>query len=216
MSPRTIRRAAERRALKEARKTANRANSQFSTGPRSEEGKAVSSQNALKTGLTGRTVLLPNDDSAAFEQHVAAYHSEYRPAGLRETELVQSLAETRWRLNRIVTIEAALFAQQAEAAEGEEDTPAPAALDCYLKHEKTLKNLHLQEARLNRRFEKDLAELRELQKERHTAELISAAAGQEFPPQLTEWTEKNGTPGFEFSTAPNTIPTALAAPLLES
>jgi hypothetical protein len=39
-------------------------NAQLSTGPRSAEGKAVS-MNAVKTGLTGRTVLLPSDDAEA-------------------------------------------------------------------------------------------------------------------------------------------------------
>jgi hypothetical protein len=34
---------------------ANQRNAQFSTGPTSEAGKAKSSLNAVKTGLTGRT-----------------------------------------------------------------------------------------------------------------------------------------------------------------
>src|SRR4051794_40029450 len=38
---------------------ANRANAHLSTGPRTPEGKAKSCLNAVKTGLTGRTVLLP-------------------------------------------------------------------------------------------------------------------------------------------------------------
>jgi hypothetical protein len=95
-----------------------------STGPRTEEGKAISSKNALKTGLTGRTVLLPSDDAAAFEQHVRAYFDEYKPQRLRERELVQSLAETRWRLNRSFALEAALFSQIA--ADAEEGAPLPA------------------------------------------------------------------------------------------
>ena len=142
----------------------NRLNAQSSTGPRTEEGKAISSKNALKTGLTGRTVLLPSDDSAAFEQHVQAYFDEYKPQGLRERELVQSLAETRWRLNRSFALEAALFSQIA--ADAEEGAPAPSNIENLLKYEKTLKNLHLQEARLHRRFDKDLTELRELQQTR--------------------------------------------------
>jgi hypothetical protein len=119
MSPRSIRRAAERKAQKEARKaalsearlTANRANAQLSTGPSSEEGKSVSSLNAVKTGLTGRTVLLPSDDAAQYEQHLAEYADEYRPVGLRERELVQSLADTQWRLQRIPGLEMAIYAQ---------------------------------------------------------------------------------------------------------
>ena len=40
--------------ISDARLAANRANAQKSTGPSSSEGKATSSKNALKTGLTGR------------------------------------------------------------------------------------------------------------------------------------------------------------------
>ena len=149
----------------------NRRNAQSSTGPRTPEGKAASSMNALKTGLTGRTVLLPTDDAAAFEQHVASYFAEYQPEGLRERELAQSIAETRWRLNRSFVIEAAIFAQVSPAAE--EGAPLPAALDNLLRFEKTLKNLHLQESRLSRRFDKDLAEIRELQQTR-TRNMLAA------------------------------------------
>ena len=48
MSPRTIRRAIERKAkkLESKRLLANQANAQFSTGPTSEEGKARSCLNA--------------------------------------------------------------------------------------------------------------------------------------------------------------------------
>jgi hypothetical protein len=152
----------------------NHLNAQSSTGPRTEEGKATSSKNALKTGLTGRTVLLPSDDRAAFEQHVKAYFDEYKPQGLRERELVQSLAETRWRLNRSFALEAALFSQIS--ADAEEGAPVHARLENLLKYEKTLKNLHLQEARLHRRFDKDLAELRELQQTRAREEMLATSA----------------------------------------
>ncbi|MBV9938821.1 MAG: hypothetical protein JO150_09975 [Acidobacteriaceae bacterium] len=43
--------------VSERRLAANRANAQWSTGPQTPEGKAKSSLNAVKTGLTGRTVL---------------------------------------------------------------------------------------------------------------------------------------------------------------
>jgi hypothetical protein len=152
----------------------NRLNAKASTGPRTEEGKAISSKNALKTGLTGHSVLLPSDDRAAFEQHVQAYFDEYKPQGLRERELVQSLAETRWRLNRSFALEAALFSQVA--ADVEEGAPVPGHLENLLKYEKTLKNLHLQEARPHRRFDKDLAELRELQQTRKREEMLSTNA----------------------------------------
>ncbi len=50
--------------ISETKLKANRENATHSTGPKTEEGKKISSHNALKTGLTGRTVLLPTDDVA--------------------------------------------------------------------------------------------------------------------------------------------------------
>ncbi|MBV8808776.1 MAG: hypothetical protein JO033_08885 [Acidobacteriaceae bacterium] len=44
---------------------ANRENAKLSTGSKTESGKAKSSLNAVKTGLTGRTVLLSGDDAEA-------------------------------------------------------------------------------------------------------------------------------------------------------
>ena len=65
----------------DAQLAANRANSKLSTGPTTETGRTASSLNALKSGLTGRTVLLPTDDLALFEAHVAALTAEYQPVG---------------------------------------------------------------------------------------------------------------------------------------
>ena len=71
---------------------ANRENAQHSTGPRTEEGKARSSMNAVKTGLTGRTVLLPGDDVAAYREHLACLEERHKPANDAENMLVQSVA----------------------------------------------------------------------------------------------------------------------------
>ncbi|MBV9266892.1 MAG: hypothetical protein JO061_12055, partial [Acidobacteriaceae bacterium] len=76
---------------------ANQKNAQLSTGPTSETGKAKSSLNAVKTGLTGRTVLLPGDDAALYESHVAQFVKHFEPTGEQEQNLVQSLADTEWR-----------------------------------------------------------------------------------------------------------------------
>lgn len=43
----------------------NRANSQFSCGPRTAESKQRSSLNALRHGLTAASPVLPSEDSAA-------------------------------------------------------------------------------------------------------------------------------------------------------
>src|SRR5690348_2148931 len=151
---------------------ANRQNALLSTGPRTPEGQAKSSLNAVKTGLTGRTVLLASDDIAEYELHLAAYAEEFAPVGLLETNLVQSIADTDWRLRRIPALESALFAKgRIEFADlfNEQDLVArPHLIDAhtFITYEKQIRNLQLQEARLARRREKEIAELRRLQAER--------------------------------------------------
>ena len=84
---------------------ANQANAQKSTGPTSAEGKQRSSLNALKTGLTGRTVLMPGEDAEAYRLHCERFEDQFQPATSEEKELVQSLADLRWRLLRCAQLE---------------------------------------------------------------------------------------------------------------
>jgi hypothetical protein len=86
------------RPVSDAQLNANRANFQHSTGPRSDEGKAKSSLNAIKTGLTGRTILLPTDDTDAYQQHVNRIFEDLSPVTDKERVIVQTVADTDWRL----------------------------------------------------------------------------------------------------------------------
>jgi len=97
-------------AVSNARLAANRANAQKSTGPASTEGKATSSKNALKTGLTGATVLLPNDDAIIYQAFVESIFEQYTPATDQENRLTQLIADTEWRIHRIAPLEAGIFA----------------------------------------------------------------------------------------------------------
>ena len=159
-------------AVPPARLAANQRNALLSTGPQTPAGKAKSALNAVKTGLTGRTVLLPSDNVAEYERHLAAYAEEFAPVGLLETNLVQSIADTDWRLRRVPALESALFAKgRIEFAElfNEQDLALrPHLIDAhtFITYEKQIRNLQLQEARLARRREKEIAELRRLQNER--------------------------------------------------
>ncbi|MBV9034354.1 MAG: hypothetical protein JO182_07650, partial [Acidobacteriaceae bacterium] len=160
---------------------ANRANPQLRTGPTTPEGKAKASLNALKTGLTGRTVLLPSEDAEAYETHLLQYLERFAPVGNQETELVQSLADTQWRLHRIPGLEFGLFAlgrkRYAELFEEETDTQVRAALlDAHIlmTEAKHFKNLHLQESRLRRQYRQDLEELTQLQRQRQEVEAQEA------------------------------------------
>lgn len=216
MTARSIRRAMERKAQKQARKQqveANRQNAQLSTGPTSPEGKAISSKNALKTGLTGKAVLLPSDDAASYEQHVGAFFDELNPQGDRETELVQSIADTKWRLARIPGLEFGIYAlgriQFAEEFAHLPQAEAAALVEAktFLTFQRQLNNLSIQESRLRRQYEKDLAELRRLQ-ELRAADNAKARPARAESPTAQEI-------GFVFSTAEiadDTLDLTLPAP----
>jgi hypothetical protein len=184
----------------ERRLAANRANAQRSTGPRTEEGKAASSRNAVKTGLTGRTILLPAEDAASYEAHVERYRQEFQPVSARETQLVQNLADTQWRLDRIPSLENGIFALgRLRYAELFPDKEAMHLLDAHiLMHEaKHFQNLHRQESRLRRQYRQDAQELKELQAKRQKEQEEQEQARQTAAPKTLA-----ATNGFEFANHP--------------
>jgi hypothetical protein len=250
MSPRAIRRAAERQSLKraveltkvmtasvgadhppdtfvfadliddikqtsEARIIANRANAQLSTGPCTEEGKAKSSLNAVKTGLTGRTVLLPSDDALIYQQHLDRHFAEFSPATDKEKAFVQIIADTEWRLLRIAPLEAGIYAVGCRKLAGqfaeEKDPTNRAALitaEVYLTYRKDLSNLALQERRLRNQCKADVAALKQLQQERAGQEKAVAQKRKEEVERAFEIKQKHDKQrvvfvsedhGFDFS-----------------
>ena len=148
----------------QAQINANRANAQHSTGPQSSTGKATSSRNAVKTGLTGVTVLLRSEEDAeAYRAHILSYEKQFNPVGPEESALVQSIADIRWRLNRIPALEMALLTigrQELGGSNEAYDQPEFAAIvemEIRRAYVKDFRNLHLQENRLVNRRQREMA-----------------------------------------------------------
>jgi hypothetical protein len=155
---------------------ANRANAQLSTGPTSSEGKLKISHNAVKTGLTGRTVLLPSDDIAAYQAHVQRVFNEYGPESDEEKRLAHCIADTLWRLERIPVLEAGIYAigrceLAAQFADESDESVRKAMIEAqiFLAYRRDFNNLSIQENRLRRLYEKDEAELNRAINEREQA-----------------------------------------------
>jgi hypothetical protein len=83
----------------------NRMNAHHSTGPRTEAGKQQSSLNAVSHGLTAQNPVLPTEDPDKYQQHLKSFTDEYHPSGATESQLVQALADSSWRLHRILALE---------------------------------------------------------------------------------------------------------------
>ena len=198
----------EKSTLSDAQLAANRANAQHITGPTSAEGKAKVSLNAVKTGLTGRTVLLPTEEAAPYQALLVEYEKLLQPVGVEERALVQSLVDCRWRLDRIPGLEMALLVlirNEWIALDPKYNNPVTAILtemEIRRKHEKEFRNLQIQEGRLARRREKEMAELLRLQKERKAkqAEALAQAAQAYLLAAHRNQPFDLAALGFEFST----------------
>ncbi len=198
----------------EAQINANRANSQHSTGPKTEAGKAVSAFNAVKSALTGRTILLPNDDIPRYQTLAQKMIDFHKPFDYMEGLLVQSLTDTEWRLQRIPALDAAVYALASrEMGATLSEDPEAAQLQVEMKYERQFRNLRLQETRLRRMYREDLARLEQIQAARKEA--AEAAAEEEAEKASVEKPvaapatnpQPSATPeiGFEFSTTEKAV-----------
>lgn len=87
--------------------SANRDNAKKSTGPRSEAGKSVVSQNARTHGLLSRNLIVEGESQEEFSQLLAELADEFQPVGLVEHALVERVGIALWRQRRLVRAESA-------------------------------------------------------------------------------------------------------------
>jgi hypothetical protein len=88
---------------------ARRRNGRLSRGPKTPEGKAIVSRNALKYGLLSSDPVAPGDSLEEF----AAFREEYlkglRPVRAIQKRLAEQIVADAWRLSRIPRIEAEIY-----------------------------------------------------------------------------------------------------------
>ena len=94
---------------------ANRRNGHRSTGPKTEEGKAVSRTNATRHGILSAVQVLPGqEDPDEWTTHLEALLEDLSPAGYLERVLVERIAIQLWRLRRVVRYEREVAAVELE------------------------------------------------------------------------------------------------------
>lgn len=89
------------------RRVANRANARQSAGPRTREGKEISSGNAIRHGLLSTRLILDDEDPDVFVDLLSDLQGSLAPVGTMELSLVERIAVALWRQRRLVTAESA-------------------------------------------------------------------------------------------------------------
>lgn len=107
-------------AVSAAKVKANRQNALRSTGPRTQRGKQIASENALKHGFFCKELLIRGGDgqesAEEFESLLCDLIAELQPHGRIEYCLVERIAASLWRLRRIARYETAEIRKRTDNA----------------------------------------------------------------------------------------------------
>ena len=135
---------------------ANQENAQLSTGPRTNEGKAIASENGVKHGLSSsKHRILPGEDPAAYDQLLLDLSTQHQPANPTETILVTEMANAHWKLLRSERMEFEFLEKHPNPFVEDGETPSIQLL-----------RVNRYENSARRAFHKSLDQLRKLQTQR--------------------------------------------------
>src|SRR5436190_4301899 len=90
---------------------ANGKNALQSTGPTSDAGKGASRMNAVTSGLTAESLVIPGESMEDMVEFVDRMVADLDPLGASEEELARDYAICSWRLRRGHRAEAGLYQQ---------------------------------------------------------------------------------------------------------
>jgi len=166
----------------EARIQANRMNAQRSSGPKTSEGKERSRANALKHGLTGDGVVLPQADAAEVERRASVYARELDASGELEVALARRVALNAVRMERGADQQTAALTERIRQVEADFVPPeganepeiaelrSEAARRAMFDTSKEATLARRYEAAAERNFFRAIKELRQIQKRRENRE----------------------------------------------
>jgi hypothetical protein len=124
----------------------------------------------FKHGLTGRIFFFNEAEKSAYDNLYRGMKESLTPADALEDEILKDLVDDRWRMSRASSLESSIFAEGAEKFAASSDATGDPELDLALSgarvwqaEAKNLNLLSLYTSRFQRRYEKNMAELRRLQ-----------------------------------------------------
>ena len=177
----------------DAQISANRANSQSSTGPTTPAGIDNCKHNATRHGLTGRQIVVRGEDPAAYDALRSQLIAEHTPASELEAMLVEELAQNFWRLERARRCETQMLDKMDLAA---------------AMSDRAFSNLQRYTARIERNFARARKDLAALQAFRRKVEAKQdrAATAKSFFNYMKNRSPVKSEIGFVFAPAQETAP----------
>jgi hypothetical protein len=78
-------------------------------GPRTFEGKQISSMNSLRHGLTAKRLVLTTEEMPHFLEMMDEYEEKFQPQDIEEKDLVREIVAGKWRQERYWSLQTAVM-----------------------------------------------------------------------------------------------------------
>lgn len=162
-----------------------------------------------RDAITGQALLMTEDDDRAYYNFCHKYVQEFQPKTFNEEQLVRTIADTQWRLNRTRAVENNLVSFHISQSSGEipsTSAKGQAALtqaQCFGKLTRDLDRMSSYEQRLQKTLDKTYDRLERVQNERRAREreslCMAAAVRRMKQAQKQTWTPPDD--GFDHTLA---------------
>lgn len=145
--------------------TANQQNALKSTGPQTDKGKSIVSQNALKHGILSKEVFIDEGMKNDFFKLKESFYLQFEPQGQLEHFLLDRVISSAWRLALLIRIEAQIY-EKKDTCSFERDLEIKRAFLSNTRNGLVLLNRY--EGNIERNLYRALGELKAVQLERKT------------------------------------------------
>ena len=168
----------------QAQITANRQNAQSSTGAKTPEGKAASSKNATKHGLSSSFNVLAHEDQDEFDALLDRLEAEHEPSNHHQAFLAGQLAKTWWLLCRAQRLEAKAFDHLAGVQFEEDDADARIIAQMFKTNPNAYVSLQRYAVQAERSYYKAYRELKAAKQIQNEADYIRRVDGAQVARRL--------------------------------
>lgn len=147
--------------------------SKRSGGPKSLEGKAVSSRNAVKTGSYSAQIALSAEEEADFKAFEDEFMNDFEPQGVVESSMVHELAVLAWKKLRLERVEHQLMRDQLKSPITPQEY-IDAGFEGKGGAEFALNQLDRMDNQLVAKHTRDLELARSIKKDRHNESVLQS------------------------------------------
>lgn len=188
--------AAGRPAVSDARLRANRLNARKSTGPRTPDGKARSSKNAITHGVFAEAICIDGEDEIAYRQFRISIFRRTDPRDALELQFVEQIIRAGWKLRRLQGAEMEIYIDrlmELQEARPQESIGPGYVLGSLIWDSPEFGKVQLYEQRLINVMHRATEQLRKLRKDGQ-AGCISDFAGELIKAEEQEMDEMQNEP----------------------